>query len=150
MKALEWWQSFSNSSHCDLDHDPIMLLCKLVQHIVIPSTCVKLYRNWRINEISRVMTKCEHTYEQDPISPSLCKGIIRPHRIKEDENQCFIPVAWYYLLHINCFGLHRCFLTQSKKPHKKRTYQLIYINKHMKKLSYFCGKTFFAQPGQWL
>ena len=61
IKALEWWQSFSKNSHCDLDLDPIMLKRELVRGIVISNTCVKLYRNWIINEVTRAG---EHTNER--------------------------------------------------------------------------------------
>ena len=40
-----------------------MLKRELVRDIVIPNICVKLYRNWIINEVARVMTKGEHMYE---------------------------------------------------------------------------------------
>ena len=64
---------FSKNSHCDLYLDPITLKRKLVRGIVISNTCVKLYRNWIINEVARAMTKGEHmyvrTYGTDPISP---------------------------------------------------------------------------------
>ena len=76
---------FSKNSHCDLDLDPIMLKRKLIRGIVISNICVKLYRNWIIIEVARVMTKGEHTNERtyvrthihtygtDPISPpQLC------------------------------------------------------------------------------
>ena len=80
---------FSKNSHCDLDLDldSIMLKRKLVQGIVKPNTCVKLYRNWIINEVARAMTKGEHTNERTyertyirdrPYIPSttlLCEGI---------------------------------------------------------------------------
>ena len=62
---------FSKNSHCDLDLDPITLKRKFVRGFVIPNTCVKLYRNWIINEVA-------NTYGTDPISPSttnLCEGI---------------------------------------------------------------------------
>ena len=58
-----------------------MLKRELVRGIVIPNICVKLYRNWIINEVVRGMTKGEHTNERtyvhtygtDPISPpQLC------------------------------------------------------------------------------
>ena len=35
---------------------------KLVRDIVIPNTCVKLYRNWIINGVARAKTKGDHTY----------------------------------------------------------------------------------------
>ena len=54
---------FSKNSHCDRDLDHITLKRKLVRDIVIPNTCVKLYRNWKINEVARAMTKGEHVYE---------------------------------------------------------------------------------------
>ena len=38
-----------------------MLKHELVRGIVITNTCVKLYRNWIINEVARGMTKGEHT-----------------------------------------------------------------------------------------
>ena len=61
---------FSKNSHCDLDHDPITLKREFVRGIVISNTCVKLYRNWIINEVARAG---EHTYGTDPIStPQLC------------------------------------------------------------------------------
>ena len=41
---------FFSNNHCDLDLDPIMLKRKSVRGIVIPNTCVKLYRNWIMNE----------------------------------------------------------------------------------------------------
>ena len=68
---------FSKNTHCDLDLHPITLKRKLVKGIVIPDTCLKLYWNWIINEVARVMTKGEHTYLRtygtDPISPpQLC------------------------------------------------------------------------------
>ena len=37
-----------SKNHCDLD--PIMLKREFVRGVVIPNTCVKLYRNWIINE----------------------------------------------------------------------------------------------------
>ena len=64
-----------------------MLKRELVRGIVIPNTCVKLYRNWIINEVARAMTKGEHTNERTyvrtyvrdrPYIPSttlLCEGI---------------------------------------------------------------------------
>ena len=77
---------FSKNSHCDLDLDPITLKRELVRGIVISNTCVKLYRNWIINEVARagkhtnertnVRTYVRthiHTYGTDPISPpQLC------------------------------------------------------------------------------
>ena len=51
----------SKKSHCDLYLDLIMLKRELVRGIVISNTCVKLYRNWLINEVTRAMTKGEHT-----------------------------------------------------------------------------------------
>ena len=48
---------FFENSHCDLDLDPRTLKRKLIQGIVIPNTCMKLYRNWLINEGTRAMTK---------------------------------------------------------------------------------------------
>ena len=48
---------FSKNSHCDLDIDPITLKRKLGRGIVISNTCVALYRNWIINEVTRAMTK---------------------------------------------------------------------------------------------
>ena len=63
IKALEWWQSFSKNSHCNLD--PIILKRELVWGIV--NTCVKLYRNWIINEVARAMTKGEHTNERKSV-----------------------------------------------------------------------------------
>ena len=50
---------FTKNSHCDLD--PIMLKRELVRGIVISNTCVKLYRNWIINEVARAG---EHTNER--------------------------------------------------------------------------------------
>ena len=38
-----------------------MLKCELVRGIVISNTCVKLYRNWIINEVARAG---EHTNER--------------------------------------------------------------------------------------
>ena len=52
---------FSKNSHCDLDLDPITLKRELVRGIVISNTCVKLYRNWIINEVARAG---EHTNER--------------------------------------------------------------------------------------
>ena len=63
-----------------------MLKRELVRGIVISNTCVKLYRNWIINEVARagehtnertyVRTYVRthiHTYGTDPISPpQLC------------------------------------------------------------------------------
>ena len=81
---------FSINSHCDLDLDldPITLKRKLVRGIVIYKFFVKVYQNWIINEVARVMTKGEHTYKRTyvykfvrdrpyiPSTPSLCEGII--------------------------------------------------------------------------
>ena len=58
----------------------------------MPNTCVKLYQNWIINEVARVMTKGEHTYVRtyiraygtDPIAPQqlfLCEGIITGNQL---------------------------------------------------------------------
>ena len=55
---------FFSKIHCDLDLDPITLKSEFVRGNVIPNTCVKLYRNWIINEVARVMTNGEHTYER--------------------------------------------------------------------------------------
>ena len=69
----------NKNSHCDLDLDPIMLKRKLVRGIVIPNTCVKLYRNWIRNKVARAMTKGEHTNERTYIRTYgilLCEGII--------------------------------------------------------------------------
>ena len=55
---------FSKNSHCDLDLDSIMLKHKLIRGIVISNICVKLYRNWIINEVARAMTKGEHMNER--------------------------------------------------------------------------------------
>ena len=41
---------FSKNSHCDLNLDPMTLNRKLIRGIVIPNTCMKLYRNWLINK----------------------------------------------------------------------------------------------------
>ena len=59
-----------------------MLKRELVRGIVISNTCVKLYRNWIINEVPRVGEHTNertyvrthiHTYGTDPISPpQLC------------------------------------------------------------------------------
>ena len=49
---------FSKNSNRDLDLDPIMLKRELVRGIVISNNCVKLYRNWIINEVARAG---EHT-----------------------------------------------------------------------------------------
>ena len=85
MKALEWWQSFSKNSHCDLDLDPIMLKCELFRGIVISNTCVKLYWNWIINGVARAgehtnQRTYSHTYVRDrlyiPSTTLLCEGII--------------------------------------------------------------------------
>ena len=67
-----------------------MLKRELVPGIVISNTCVKLYRNWIINEVARAgehTNECtyvrtySHTYVRDrPYIPSttlLCEGIIR-------------------------------------------------------------------------
>ena len=68
-----------------------MLKCELVRGIVISNTCVKLYRNWIINEVPRagehtnkrtyVLPTYSHTYVRDrPYIPSttlLCEGIMR-------------------------------------------------------------------------
>ena len=48
--------SFSKISHCDLDLDRIMLKSELLRGTVIPNACVKLYRNWIINEGTRALT----------------------------------------------------------------------------------------------
>ena len=40
-----------------------MLKRELVRGTVISNTCVKLYPNWIINEVARVMTKGEHMNE---------------------------------------------------------------------------------------
>ena len=48
---------FFTNNNCDRDLDPATLLCKLVQDTVTPITCVKLYRNWLINEVATEMTK---------------------------------------------------------------------------------------------
>ena len=86
--------NFSKNSHCDLDLDPITLKRELVRCIVISNTCVKLYRNWIINEVARAgehtnertyLRTYSHTYVRDrPYIPSttlLCKGItIEQHR----------------------------------------------------------------------
>ena len=73
---------FSKNNHCYLDLDPIMLKRELVRDIVISNTCVKLYRNWIINEVARAGEHTNertyvrthiHTYGTDPISsPQLC------------------------------------------------------------------------------
>ena len=93
--------SVMTNSHCDLDLDPIMLKPELVRGIVIPNTCVKLYRNWIINEVARAMTKGEHpnehtyshTYVQDrPYIPSttlLCEGIIIQLLLNQQALKCF-------------------------------------------------------------
>ena len=52
---------FFFNCHCDLDLDPNSLKRKLIRGIVISNTCVKLYRNWIIDEVARVMTICEYT-----------------------------------------------------------------------------------------
>ena len=55
-----------------------MLKRELVRGIVISNTCVKLYRNWIINEVARAGEHTNerthiHTYGTDPISPpQLC------------------------------------------------------------------------------
>ena len=59
-----------------------MLKRELVRGIVISNTCVKLYRNWIINEVAtagehtnqRTYVRTHiHTYGTDPISPpQLC------------------------------------------------------------------------------
>ena len=59
-----------------------MLKRELVRGIVISNTCVKLYRNWIINEVARAGEHMNertyvrihiHTYGTDPISPpQLC------------------------------------------------------------------------------
>ena len=63
-----------------------MLKNKLVRGIVISNTCVKLYRNWIINEVARAGEHTNertysHTYVRDrPYIPSttlLCEGIIK-------------------------------------------------------------------------
>ena len=67
----------------------MMLKRKLVRGIVISNTCVKLYRNWIINEVARAgehtnertyVRTYSHTYVRDrPYIPSttlLCEGII--------------------------------------------------------------------------
>ena len=41
-----------------------MLKREFFRGIVIPNICVKLYRNWIINEVARAMTKGEHTNER--------------------------------------------------------------------------------------
>ena len=74
--------NFSKNSHCDLDLDPITLKRDLVRGTVISNTCVKLYRNWIINEVARAGEHTNertyvrthiHTYGTDPISPpQLC------------------------------------------------------------------------------
>ena len=46
----------------ELDLDTIMLKRELVRGIVKANPCLKLYRNWIINEVDRVMTKVDHTY----------------------------------------------------------------------------------------
>ena len=66
-----------------------MLKRELVRGIVISNTCVKLYRNWIINEVARAgehtnertyVRTYSHTYVRDrPYIPSttlLCEGII--------------------------------------------------------------------------
>ena len=66
-----------------------MLKREIVQGIVISNTCVKLYRNWIINEVARAgehtnertyVRTYSHTYVRDrPYIPSttlLCEGII--------------------------------------------------------------------------
>ena len=82
---------FSKNSHCDLDLDPITLKRELVRGIVISNTCVKLYRNWIINEVARAgehtnevrtyVRTYSHTYVRDrPYIPSttlLCEGITK-------------------------------------------------------------------------
>ena len=60
---------FKKNSHCNLDLNPITLKRKLIRGIVIPNICVKVYRNWIINEVVRVMTKGEHTYERTGQTP---------------------------------------------------------------------------------
>ena len=61
-----------------------MLKRELVRGIVISNTCVKLYRNWIINEVARAGEHTNertysHTYVRDrPYIPSttlLCEGI---------------------------------------------------------------------------
>ena len=66
-----------------------MLKRELVRGIVISNTCVKLYRNWIINEVARVgehtnertyVRTYSHTYVRDrpyiPFTTLLCEGII--------------------------------------------------------------------------
>ena len=74
-----------------------MLKRELVRGIVISNTCVKLYRNWIINEVARAgehtnertnVRTYSHTYVQDrPYIPSttlLCEGItnLQTHWVK--------------------------------------------------------------------
>ena len=47
---------FLKKSHCDVDLDPITMKRELFRGIDIPNTCVKLYRNWTINEANIAMT----------------------------------------------------------------------------------------------
>ena len=77
-----------------------MLKRELVRGIVISNTCVKLYRNWIINEVARAgehtnertyvrtyVRTYSHTYVRDrPYIPSttlLCEGITNDHNDKD-------------------------------------------------------------------
>ena len=74
----------SKNSLCDFYLDPLTLKHELIRGIVVPNICVKLYQNWIINEVSRAMTKGEHTYVHTyvwdrsyiPSTTLLRKGII--------------------------------------------------------------------------
>ena len=79
-----------------------MLKRELVRGIVISNTCVKLYRNWIINEVARAgehtnertyvrtyVRTYSHTYVRDrPYIPSttlLCEGIIMANSVDPDQ-----------------------------------------------------------------
>ena len=92
-----------------------MLKREIVRGIVIPNTCVKLYRKWIINEVARAgehtnerryVRTYSHTYVRDrPYIPSttlLCEGIIT------EENKKFI-FGLSYFFRVGFFSVRHIF-----------------------------------------
>ena len=109
-----------------------MLKRELVRGIVISNTCVKLHRNWIINEVARAgehtnertyVRTYSHTYVRDrPYIPSttlLCEGIIRELNVSI-LFLCICTIIGHYDFpfnqYLNTQGFFCLFVCFSNKP----------------------------------